>query len=259
MPGPWVCSHLEQRVSKWFFLCWLLARSFSTPLFALLCCPCLRSHHLATTCPRKGLACVDSGTNQETSFRPPRHRGCSAEAFGLHLLQDRATFWRVWMVGIGDVSGQPSPAPSHPHPQGDTCKGPVTWKEMLDTRGSHSFTQQTSVEYLPWARILCQTYAHPWGVPSTGAKRQVGLKVLRTEELLVWASHLRLKPGLLLLRASLSLFVKEGALPRRPLRDLGPGAVQQGPCSNLPAASSAVKWEGAQSPATCLDYFKAHT
>ncbi|VCW97959.1 unnamed protein product [Gulo gulo] len=44
------------------------------------------------------------------------------------------------------------PSTQSPHPQGDTCKGPVTWKEMLDTRGSHSFTQQTSVEYLPWAR-----------------------------------------------------------------------------------------------------------
>ncbi|XP_032200616.1 uncharacterized protein LOC116591646 [Mustela erminea] len=348
MPGPWVCSHLEQR------------------------------------------ACVDSGTNQETSFRPPRHRGCSAEAFGLRLLQDRATFWCVWMVGIGDVSGQPSPAPSHP-----TLKEQITlttmglrramWKKadrqpetpawetpsplppspqnaskkhtilsdfqnlkahlsqpLCDTdsyktyfkhrfiiflshtctctanlltrylqRASYlegdaghqreSFVHSANICGVPpmgqscpaglfqvteteregwvlrrgergscWAMlpppclrcifgILCQTYAHPWGVPSTGAERQVGLKVLRTEELLVWASHLRLKPGLLLLRASLSLFVKEGALPRRPLRDLGPGAVQQGPCSNLPATSSAVKWEGAESPPTCLDYFKAHT
>lgn len=55
-----VCSHLEQGLSKWIFLCWLPARSFSTSLFLVLCRPCLRNHHLATEPPKEGIG--ESGT-----------------------------------------------------------------------------------------------------------------------------------------------------------------------------------------------------
>lgn len=93
---------------------------------------------------------MDSGTNQETCFRPPR--GCSAEAFGLRLLQDRATFWRVWMVGIGDVSGQPPPAPSHP-----TLKEVSEEFAYISGVMRHGFRRKTcSVPFccLSWSQML---------------------------------------------------------------------------------------------------------
>lgn len=70
---------------QWFFLCWLLARSFSTPLFVLLCCPCLRNHHLATTCLRKGFV------SRGPALRPPLPHemisGCwSADEAQWHLI-----------------------------------------------------------------------------------------------------------------------------------------------------------------------------
>lgn len=50
---------------------------------------------------------------------------------------------RLFLIWSDDVASAFEP---------DTCKRPVTWKEMLDARESHSFIQPTSVEYLPCAR-----------------------------------------------------------------------------------------------------------